>query len=170
MGAQADLKLAQDQLGYTTLKAPTDGVVTRVGANVGQVVQAGEMVVQLSSFDARDGVFSVSVLNIALAKVGMNVNVWLQAKPDVKTTGQVREIAPNADPITGTYTVKVTLDAPPPEMFIGAVVVGEVSLEGGVVTTLPATAILQTGDDPAVWVVEADNTVKKVAIEQAGAQ
>jgi len=164
MGARADLKLAQDQLAYTTLKAPTDGVVTQVGANVGQVVQAGEMVVQLSSFDARDGVFSVSVLNIALAKVGMNVNVWLQAKPDVKTTGQVREIAPNADPITGTYTVKVTLDAPPPEMFIGAVVVGEVSLEGGVVTTLPATAILQTGDDPAVWVVEADNTVKKVPV------
>jgi RND family efflux transporter MFP subunit len=165
MGAQADLKLAQDQLAYTTLKAPTDGVVTQVGANVGQVVQAGEMVVQLSSFDARDGVFAVSVINIALAKVGMGVDVWLQAKPDVKTKGQVREIAPNADPITGTYTVKVTLENPPPEMFIGAVVVGEVSFEGGVVIALPSTAVLQTGDDPAVWVVtEPDNTVKKVPI------
>jgi RND family efflux transporter MFP subunit len=165
MGAQADLKLAQDQLGYTTLKAPTDGVVTKVGANVGQVVQAGEMVVQLSSFEARDGVFAVSVLNIALAKVGMDVNVWLQARPEIRTEGQVREIAPNADPITGTYTVKVTLDDAPPEMFIGAVVVGEVSLEGGVVITLPSTAILQTGDDPAVWVVsESDGTVRKVPV------
>lgn len=165
MGAQADLKLAQDQLGYTTLKAPTDGVVTRVGANVGQVVQAGEMVVQLSSFDARDGVFAISVLNIARAKVGMNVKVWLQAKPDVQTTGQVREIAPNADPITGTYTVKVTLDDAPPEMFIGAVVVGEVNFQGDIVVTLPSTAILQTGDTPAVWVVSGpDNTVKKVPI------
>ncbi len=165
MGAQADLKLAKDQLAYTTLNAPTDGVVTQVGANVGQVVQAGEMVVQLSSFDARDGVFSISVLNIALARVGMNVKVWLQAKPDVQTTGQVREIAPNADPITGTYTVKVTLDNPPPEMFIGAVVVGEVNFQGDIVVTLPATAILQTGDSPAVWIVsEPDSTVKKVPV------
>src|SRR5690606_21566098 len=66
---------------------------------------------------------------------------------------------------TGTYTVKVTLENPPPEMFIGAVVVGEVSFEGGVVIALPSTAVLQTGDDPAVWVVtEPDNTVKKVPI------
>jgi RND family efflux transporter MFP subunit len=165
MGAQADLKLAQDQLAYTTLKAPTDGVVTQVGANVGQVVQAGEMVAQLSSFDARDGVFAISVLNIALAKVGMEVDVSLQAKPEIVAKGHVREIAPNADPITGTYTVKVTLDDAPPEMFIGAVVVGKISFDGGVVTTLPATAIVQTGDQPSVWVVsEADSTVRKVPV------
>jgi RND family efflux transporter MFP subunit len=166
MGAQANLKLAQDELGYTNLKAPTAGVVTQVGANVGQVVQAGEMVVQLSSYDDRDGVFSISVLNIARAKVGMKVKVRLQAKPSVTVEGAVREIAPNADPITGTYTVKVTLENPPPEMFIGAVVVGEVNFEGKVVVTLPSTAILQTGDKPSVWVVTSpDNIVKKVPVE-----
>lgn len=166
MGAQADLKLAQDQLRYTNLKSPTSGVVTRVGANVGQVVQAGEMVVQLSSYDDRDGVFAVSVINIALAKIGMKVKVWLQAKPTVVVEGTVREIAPNADPVTGTYTVKVALDNPPADMFIGAVVVGEVSVAGNVAVTLPATAILQTGDKPAVWVVsEPDGTVKQVPIE-----
>lgn len=166
MGAQANLKLAKDQLGYTDLKAPTAGVVTEVGANVGQVVQAGEMVVQLSSYDDRDGVFAISVLNIARAKVGMKVKVWLQAKPSITVEGAVREIAPNADPITGTYTVKVTLDNPPPEMFIGAVVVGEVSFEGKVVVTLPSSAILQTGDKPSVWLVTSpDNIVKKVPVE-----
>lgn len=164
VGAKANLKLAQDQLGYTNLKAPTQGVVTQTGANVGQVVQAGEMVVQLSSFADRDGVFAISVVYVAAAKVGMPVKVWLQAKPTEIVQGVVREIAPNADPITGTYTVKVTLVDPPADMFIGAVVVGEVDTKGHEVVTVPATAILQTGDKPEVWVVTADNVVKKVPV------
>jgi RND family efflux transporter MFP subunit len=164
VGAKANLKLAQDQLRYTDLHSPTEGVVTQTGANVGQVVQAGEMVIQLSSFSDRDGVFSVPVLYISAAKVGMAVKVWLQAKPTEIVQGVVREIAPNADPITGTYTVKVTLVDPPADMFIGAVVVGEVDTKGHEVVTVPATAILQTGDKPEVWVVTADNVVKKVPV------
>lgn len=165
VGAQANLKLAQDQLGYTNLNAPTAGVVTQTGADVGQVVQAGEMVVQLSSFADRDGVFAISVIYIAAAKIGMPVKVWLQSKPSVVVKGVVREIAPNADPVTGTYTVKVTLIDPPADMFIGAVVVGDVSTEGREVVTVPASAILQTGDNPQVWVVSADNVVKKVPVK-----
>lgn len=165
VGANANLKLAQDQLRYTDLHSPTEGVVTQTGANVGQVVQAGEMVVQLSSFNDRDGVFSISVLYIAAAKVGMPVKVWMQAKPNVTVQGIVREISPNADPVTGTYTVKVTLTDPPADMFIGAVVVGEVSTSGREVVTVPSTAILQTGDKPQVWVVSADNVVKKVPVK-----
>lgn len=165
VGAQADLKLAQDQLGYTTLNAPTQGVVTQTGANVGQVVQAGEMVVQLSSFSDRDGVFAISVIYIAAAKVGMPVKIWLQSKPSVTVQGVVREISPNADPVTGTYTVKVTLQNPPDDMFIGAVVVGQVITEGREVVTVPATAILQTDSSPEVWVVSADNVVKKVPVK-----
>ena len=165
VGAKANLKLAQDQLGYTQLHAPTEGVVTQTGANVGQVVQAGEMVVQLSSFNDRDGVFSISVIYIAAAKVGMPVKVWMQAKPNVTVQGVVREISPNADPVTGTYTVKVTLTDPPADMFIGAVVVGEVSTAGREVVTVPASAILQTGDTAQVWLVSADDTVKKVPVK-----
>jgi len=165
VGAKANLKLAQDQLGYTQLHAPTEGVVTQTGANVGQVVQAGEMVVQLSSFNDRDGVFSISVIYIGAAKVGMPVKVWMQAKPSVTVQGVVREISPNADPVTGTYTVKVTLQDPPADMFIGAVVVGEVSNQGREVVTVPASAILQTGDTPEVWLVSADNSVKKVPVK-----
>ncbi|WEK49255.1 MAG: efflux RND transporter periplasmic adaptor subunit [Candidatus Kaistia colombiensis] len=164
VGAKANLKLAQDQLRYTDLHSPTEGVVTQTGANVGQVVQAGEMVVQLSSFADRDGVFAISVLYISAAKVGMPVKVWLQSKPNVVVKGVVREIAPSADPITGTYTVKVTLIDPPTDMFIGAVVVGEVSTQGREVVTVPTSAILQTGNNPQVWVVSADNVVKKVPV------
>lgn len=165
VGAKANLKLAQDQLGYANLRAPTQGIVTQTGANIGQVVQAGEMVVQLSSLSDRDAVFAISVIYIAAAKVGMPVKVSLQSKPDVVAQGVVREIAPNADPVTGTYTVKVTLIDPPDNMFIGAVVVGAVSTEGREVVTVPAGAILQSGASSQVWLVSADNVVKKVPVK-----
>ncbi len=105
--AQASLRLAQDQLGYATLKSPVVGAVTRTGADPGQVVQAGQMIVEIADIVALDAVFSVPQRIANLAKIGAQVTVWLQSNPDIKVTGSVRQIAPNADPTTGTYTIKV---------------------------------------------------------------
>src|SRR5262249_50782913 len=52
--AQANLRLAQDQVSYTTLKSDTDGAVTAVGADPGQVVAAGQMIVTVSQLTARE--------------------------------------------------------------------------------------------------------------------
>ncbi len=46
--AKAALDLAKDQLAYTELRADFDGIVTAVGAEPGQVVNAGQMVVRLA--------------------------------------------------------------------------------------------------------------------------
>ncbi|MGC1848394.1 MAG: efflux RND transporter periplasmic adaptor subunit, partial [Pseudolabrys sp.] len=46
--AKAILDLTHDQLNYTTLKADFDGVITAVGAETGQNVNAGQMVVKLA--------------------------------------------------------------------------------------------------------------------------
>ena len=40
--AQADLEAAQLQLGYTTITAPGDGVVTRKSVELGQIIQPGQ--------------------------------------------------------------------------------------------------------------------------------
>ena len=42
VSAQSNLKIAQEQLGYTRLVAPSDGVVTSVNLNPGQTVSAGQ--------------------------------------------------------------------------------------------------------------------------------
>ncbi len=60
----------------------------------------------------------------------MAVKVWLQGQPDIVVTGSIREISPEADSATGTYTVKVALPSPPPEMRLGAAVVGRAEAEG----------------------------------------
>src|SRR5262245_50874295 len=58
--AQAQVNLASNQLGYTRLVADAGGAVTKVGAEPGEVVPAGRMVVQIARAGGRDGVFDVS--------------------------------------------------------------------------------------------------------------
>jgi RND family efflux transporter MFP subunit len=140
--------------------------VTATGADPGQVVAAGQMVVEISHNDAREAVFAVAGEDIARAKLGMAVNVSLQDRPEVAATGTIREMSPEADSTTGTYQVKVALPSPPPEMRLGAVVVGRVESEGNQeVATLPPTALLQSGDQPQVWVVGKDDKVARRTVK-----
>jgi RND family efflux transporter MFP subunit len=139
--------------------------VTATKADPGQVVDAGQAIVEIARNAEREAVFAVASEHIAHAKVGMPVKVSLQGRPEIEVTGSIREISPEADSTTGTYQVKVTLSSPPPEMRLGAVVVGHAETEGQVVTSLPPTALLQSGDGPQVWVVGEDGKVHRRAIQ-----
>ena len=52
------------------------------------------------------------------------ITVSLTDDPAVTATGRVREVAPQADPVTRTFEVKVGLTDPPAAMRLGATVVG----------------------------------------------
>jgi RND family efflux transporter MFP subunit len=157
--AQANVRLAEDQLGYATLKSPVAGAVTMTGADPGQVIQAGQMIVTIADTSALDAVFSVPAQLANLARIGGEVSVWLQQNPNIRTTGKVRQIAPDADQTTGTYTIKVALENPPPEMRLGALVRGRAEQTGEDVISVPPTALVQTGEQPQVWIVDADGAV-----------
>ncbi|HVJ41809.1 MAG TPA: efflux RND transporter periplasmic adaptor subunit [Dongiaceae bacterium] len=154
--ANANLRLAQDQVKYTTLAADTDGAITATGADPGQVVNAGQMIVQISQLDAREAVFSLGERAVTFIDRVPVVHVALQSDPTIATDGTIREISPTADPVTGTYTIKVALLEPPDAMRLGAVVTGSVDLKGDVVAIIPTTALLQSEKEPAVWVVTAE--------------
>lgn len=156
---EANLRIARNQLDHTRLLAPNDGVITATGADPGQVVEAGQMVVEVSRDAEREAVFAVAGEDVVRATLGMPIKVWLQAQPDVAVTGSIREISPMADRTTGTYDVKIALPSAPPTMRLGAIVVGRAEAEGQDVTSLPATALLQSGDKPQVWVVSKENIV-----------
>lgn len=163
---EANLRIAQNQLGYTELLAPDDGVVTATGADPGQVVSKGQMIVEIARNDEREAAFAVASEQIGHAKLGMPVKIWLQGRPEIAVTGSIREISPQADSTTGTYRVKVALPSPlPPEMRLGAVVVGRAEIPGQEVVSLPPAALLQSGDGPQVWVVGDDGKVRRRPVE-----
>jgi RND family efflux transporter MFP subunit len=157
--AQANVRLAKDQVAYTTLKADSDGVVTAVGADPGQVVTAGQMIVTISQITAREGVFSVAEQIAAEVPLGLPVRVALQSDPTVGVNGSVQEVSPRADPVTGTFTIKVSIPDAPDAMRLGAVVIGTVEVQGDAVAILPLTAVFDANGQPTVWVVSRKDLV-----------
>ncbi len=154
--AQAQLKSAEEQLSYTELKSDAAGVITQKGAEVGEVVPAGKMVLQVAQETGRDAVFDVPAQAIRDGlSLGAQGEVWLADHPEIKAEGKVREISPQADPVTRNYQVKVELADPPSGMFLGATVVGRLKLEADSVIEIPASALTTVENKPAVWVVDA---------------
>ena len=163
---EAQLRFAQDQVSFTELHADAEGVVTEVGAEPGEVVQAGQMIVRLARQDGRDAVFDVPAQVIRHAPADPEIQITLTEDPRIKAVGRVREVGEQADPVTRTFEVKVGLAEPPPEMRLGATVTGRMVVDEGEIISLPASAVFRQGQEPAVWVVDpASETVSLRAID-----
>jgi RND family efflux transporter MFP subunit len=152
--AQARLSAAEDLLGFTELRADQDGVVTEVGPAAGEVVQAGQMMVRMARQDGRDAVFDVPAQVIRNAPADIAITVALADDPTVTVRGQVREVSPQADPVTRTFKVKVSLENPPEAMRLGATVNGTIQTAEAPVIEIPAGALTRANQQPAVWVVD----------------
>jgi RND family efflux transporter MFP subunit len=152
---RAVLDLTRDQLSYTELKADFDGVVTVVGAEAGQNVNAGQTVVKLARADDRDGVFNIAETAFAnVSDAHSEVIVWPLSNPNLTVEGVVREISPVADPATRTYTVKVTLKNPPPQIRFGMSIGGRLKGPAALAVALPLSAVFEKNGTPAVWVLD----------------
>ena len=158
--AQAKQIQASENLGYADLKADNDGVITAIGADAGQVVSAGQMVVRLAQPGEREGVFNIGEGAFKTRPKDPTVTVHLVSNPEIETAGKVRYVSPQADPATRTYTVRVSLPDAPPQMRLGANVVGTVTLDQGQTVSIPGSALFQKDSKPAVWLVEKDKTVQ----------
>jgi RND family efflux transporter MFP subunit len=152
--AQARVRTAEDIVAFTTLKADAPGIVTRVGAEPAEVVAAGRMIVQLARRDGRDAVFELPAETIRAIPADANIHVSLSSDPSVSVRGHVREVAPQADPVTRTFRVRVGLVNPPASFRLGTTVLG--SIRGGEASgiAIPATALAKRGQDTGVWIVD----------------
>jgi RND family efflux transporter MFP subunit len=166
--ARARQVQASENLDYTELKADNEGVITAIGADPGQVVSAGQMVVRLAQFGEREAVFNIAEGAFKSPPKDPTVTVHLVNNPEIETTGKVRYISPQADPATRTYSVRISLPDAPPQMRLGANVVGTVTLDQGQTVSIPGSALFQKDGKPAVWLVEKDSTVqlKPIAVQR----
>lgn len=167
--AKAALALAKDQLGYSELHAEFDGIVTAVGAEPGQVVNVGQMIVRLAPPDDKDAVFAIAESAFKGRPEGdrPEIIVTLLSNPSIFVDGVAREISPVADPATRTYQVKVTLKNPPEQMRFGSSVSGRLKSTTAAVVVVPGSALFDKAGKPAVWVYQPATTtvtLKPVAV------
>lgn len=157
--AQAQLNIAQSRMGYTQLFADLAGTVTAVRAEAAEVVQAGRMIVQVAREDGRDAVFDVPAQIKDMAPADPEIEVALTMNPAVTAIGRVREVAPRADPATGTFEVRVGLADPPTAMRLGSTVTGRMQVGAAAGIEIPASALTRADGQPAVWVVDPDTAM-----------
>lgn len=152
--AAAQLHNTEDQLGYTNLLADAAGAVIATGAEAGEVVRAGQTIVTVAHDDGADAVFDVPATLIRQVSPDAIISIALTDDPGVHTAGQVREVAPQADPVTRSYRVKVGLTERPDAMRLGATVSGQTRMLAARGIELPATALTMADNKPAVWLVD----------------
>jgi RND family efflux transporter MFP subunit len=154
---QAQVRIAQEQQSYTSVYADAPGAVIATGAEPGEVVRAGQMIVQLAREGGRDAVFDVPEQLIRTGPRDPKVEILLNDDPNVRAVGRVREVAPQADAATRTYQVKVGIADPPEAMRLGTTVTGSIQLSAPPGVQVPASALTESDGHPAVWVVDRQN-------------
>ena len=161
--ATAQASLARNQAAYTTLVADAAGVVAAVLAEPGQVLGAGQAVVRLARDGQREIAIAVPESHIAGLKVGAGgtAELW----DGRQFSGQVREIAPAADPATRTFALRFALTDAPSDLPLGLSAKLRFARAEDARLTVPLAALLQQGEHMAVWVIGADGTVSRRTIE-----
>ncbi len=164
--ARAQGQISGNQAAYGTLAAETDGVITAVLADAGQVVGAGQPVFRLARPEEKEVAIAVPESRLADLKAAKDIAVNLWARPDSLLRGEVRELAAAADPATRTYAARIRIVDPPPTIELG--MTARVILGTGTAAPIvvPLTAIVDSGTGPEVWVVQDGKAVPRAVAVQ----
>jgi membrane fusion protein (multidrug efflux system) len=125
-GALADETTAAQNLGYTTIWAPFDGMVGNRSAHLGGYVAAGAQAISIVPASGLWVDANFKEDQLARIRPGERVSIVADIDPDVKITGHVQDLAPASGDIfsvlpaenaTGNFTkivqrvtVRITLD------------------------------------------------------------
>jgi HlyD family secretion protein len=153
--ARAQLARAQDVLQKTEIRAPVDGVVSRLQVRKGEMVVIGIQnqpgttlmtVSDLTQLNAEVKVAEADVLRVAL---GQPATVTLEALPGRSFLGRVAEVGASALPVTGAaasareFRVRVRIDRPEPGLRPGLTCDADIlTHEKRNVTTVPLQAVV----------------------------
>jgi len=116
VAADADIARAQDNFSYTTITSPIDGVVTRVNAEVGELVvtgtmnNAGTVIMEVANLSQMLMLARVDETSVAGVEVGQKATVRSPAYPDRVFEGTVYTVAlAHTDDRDGTKYYKVEI-------------------------------------------------------------
>jgi HlyD family secretion protein len=171
LAANAEAASLATGLRSLVIASPIDGVAMTKPAAVGDIASPGTPLVELADFGTLLVEVDVPEGRLALAKVGGPCEIALDAVPDQRFRGSVVEVGPRLNRSKATGTVKVKLEAPPPELrpemsarvsFL-AKPVDAATLKLPPKIVVPQAAIVEHEGGKAVWVLDGGK-VKLVSV------
>lgn len=164
--AEASLGQAQRALEDTVLRAPTDAIVTTRAVEAGQIVGAAQTVMSLAAAQGREAVFQTPDSPLLHDAIGAWVSITPLDHPGMTMKAHVTEISPLVDPMTGSVTINAMIDNPPENInLLGGATHGVIHFPLGSGIAIPWTALTDSGDQPSVWVVDAEGKANLRAVE-----
>ena len=109
---RASVATAKDQLSYSYLKAPFDGIVVNKYVENFQDVRAKQAVVRIIDDSRIEMVISIPENLIALVPGVANIEVVFDAFPDRIIPAEIKEIGTEASKTTRTYPITLIMDQP----------------------------------------------------------
>jgi HlyD family secretion protein len=161
--AQANAEVLKAKARYAVIKAPVSGQLIGRNVEVGDVVQAGKVLMTLSPEGATQLVVQIDEKNLRLIALGQQALASADAYPQQQFKAQVAYINPGINAQTGAVEVK--LDVPEPVQTLRQDMTVSVDME---VARKPQALALQlsqvndiNGPAPWVWLLDAGHAVRR---------
>src|SRR6185503_6002328 len=95
------------------------GIVTSVTGEPGQVVSAGQAIINLAEAGETEIAVAVPEQDAGRLAIGQPAKITLWAGPRASVDGRIREIAGQADTASRTYAVRIAVEKAPQTMRLG---------------------------------------------------
>ena len=165
--ALATAQLGVNQQRYTTLTAERAGVVTSIDAEVGQVVSAGQVVARVAESSEREAVIAVAESQLAEVRAARGFVVQVGQLPG-QYQGVLRELAPDADSVSRTYTARITLKDADDSVRLGMSARVYPQGEAAAPLSVPLSAVLDENNRHYLWLLDGKAPqVKRVEVKLA---
>ncbi len=156
--ARGHADAASAELGYASLVAPFDGVITARNADPGDLAAPGQPVLVVEDLGAREIVIGVPEPVAAGLVIGGTVRVLIGADEKV-VTARIATVVPSADPVSRTVEVRLTTPTP---LTPGVTAIAEFPMAGRPTGDLviPVGAVVRRGELAGVFLVQSDSTAR----------
>lgn len=165
-GAVKQAQGAVDQAGAvakeSSLRAPFDGVIVEKFVNVGDLVAPGRPLIRVQTQEGRELHFNIRAGDAHEITLGTEINCILDNSQQ-NLEAVITEIAPSADPMTHTITVKARLsDAD--SLAAGYTATAEIPGAEVKALLVPKSAVLATGGLHLVTIVDSNGVARTRAV------
>lgn len=148
--AEADAKVAENELSYAILVADADGIIVETLAEPGQVVAAGQPVVRLAQIGPREAV--VALPETLRPAIGSVAQATLYGVAGRSFRASLRQLSDSADLQTRTYEARYVLESEAAAAPLGGTVTIRVLDDGPEPEVeVPLGAVLDDGQRTGVW-------------------
>ncbi len=142
--AKARLDEAELELSYTVIKAPIGGIIESPVAEIGTILDKGDTCATIVDIDPILAIGQVSEQDVGSLALGQAADITLVTGETAK--GEVRYIAPSADPDTRTFRVEIEVPNEDRKLRDGITALTRLPLSSGMAHRI-TPAILTLNDE-----------------------